>query len=139
MLANTTISEIRNEVKGVPDDQTDASNDERDYIRRITVEGVSVSLVTKSYEWQEPLFRDALIVVSKVDSDAGPPVYSVWRYWQNIYTNWIESELLFATLNGPYDDIFVFDKYAVVVKDEATINAIYFDLYRGKLVPNYLE
>ena len=61
------------------------------------------------------------------------------RYWQNIYTNWIESEYLFDIMNGPYDDVFVFDKYALVIKDGNKVNAVYFDQYRGKLVPGNLE
>jgi hypothetical protein len=57
------------------------------------------------------------------------------RYWQNSFTNWIESEHLFDSIDGPYDDIFVFDNYAVVVKNNNEINAIYFDGYRGDVVP----
>ena len=62
--------------------------------------------------------------------------YSVMRFWQNSFTLWIESEHLFDIQNGPYDDIFVFDNYAVVVdKAKKIVSAVYFDQHRGDLVP----
>lgn len=61
------------------------------------------------------------------------------RYWQNVYTNWLEKEHLFDLLNGPYDDIFVFDKYAIVVKNTNLINVVYFDQFRGQVVPSNYE
>ena len=52
VLANTTISDIQNEVKGVSDELgLDIEGDELDFTRRINVEDVKVSLVTKSYEF----------------------------------------------------------------------------------------
>ena len=39
---------------------------------------------------------------------------------------------------GPYRDVFVFDDYAVVLA-ETTVNAVFFDSYRGKTVPINLE
>lgn len=48
------------------------------------------------------------------------------RYWQNIYTNWIESELIFELVNGPYDDVSIFDKYAITIKDKNKVNAVYY-------------
>ena len=54
------------------------------------------------------------------------------RYWQNVYTNWIESELIFEAINGPYSEFFVFDKYAIVVtNNKKIVNAIFFDTFRG--------
>lgn len=38
---------------------------------------------------------------------------------------------------GPYRDVFVFDDYAIVLKE--TVNAVFFDSYRGKIVPKNLE
>ena len=62
--------------------------------------------------------------------------YSVTRYWQNTFSSWIESEHLFDFSNGPYDDVFIFDKYAIVVDSEKKIvSAVYFDQYRGDVVP----
>ena len=45
MLTNTTVSEIVNEVKGIDDKENDPSDTERDYIRRIQVTDVRVSLI----------------------------------------------------------------------------------------------
>ena len=42
-------------------------------------------------------------------------------------------------MNGPYDDIFVFDNYAVVLKDKKDINAIYLSNFRGDIVPLNFE
>ena len=44
---------------------------------------------------------------------------------------------MFDILKGPYRNIYVFDDYAIVLTD--TINAVYFDQYRGKTVPLNLE
>ena len=41
--------------------------------------------------------------------------------------------------SGPYDDVFVFDDYAVVIKNRNVVNAIYFDRFRGGLVPLVFE
>lgn len=60
------------------------------------------------------------------------------RYWKNIYTHWIETEYLFDVQNGPYDDIFVFDDYAVVLKNKRVIYAVYYEQFLGKVVPGYL-
>ena len=116
-MSNTTISGIVNEIQG-QDDSVLTTDSELDYIRRIEVSSVTVTHVTRSYERSEPLYKDALIVVSKnVTTGAGSNQYSVTRYWQNIYTNWIESEHLFDVTNGPYDDFFVFDDYAITIID----------------------
>ena len=64
MMSNTTISGIVNEIKG-QDDSVVTADTETDYIRRISVSGVTVSHVTQSYEQNEPLYKDSLIVVSK--------------------------------------------------------------------------
>ena len=47
LLTNTTIAEIQNEIKG-QDDIIITGDTERDFIRRLTVSDVRVSLVTKS-------------------------------------------------------------------------------------------
>ena len=56
------------------------------------------------------------------------------KYWQNIFTNWIESEYMFDLLNGPYDDIFVFDRYAITMKNSNLINVVFFEKWIGGLV-----
>ena len=63
MMTNTTISEIQNEIKGA-DDSLVESDSEYDYIRRIDVENVKVTMVKHTNE-NEKLFKDGLIVVSK--------------------------------------------------------------------------
>ena len=66
MLTNTTIAEITNEIKADVDQPGVGQTDEtRDWIRRITVSDVRVSLVRQSYEDFEPLYRDSLIVVAR--------------------------------------------------------------------------
>ena len=76
----------------------------------MSVSNVKVTHVKRSYEYAEPLYRNALIVVSKNETaKARPSQYSVTRYWQNTYTNWIESEFLFDLPVGPYNDVFIFD------------------------------
>ena len=139
MMANTTLPEIQNEIKG-QDDTIVTEDTEKDFIRRLTFENVKVEFIKKSNEVENKLHRRGLIVVTKNETaNAGPNQLSVTRYWQNVYTNWIESEYLFDVQNGPYDDIFVFDKYAVVIKDKKLVNAVYFDKFRGGTVPFNFE
>jgi len=71
--------------------------------------------------------------------DATSETYSVTRYWQNLYTNWLEKEYLFDISGGPYGDFFLFDDYAIVLKNQNKINAIYYKNYKGKAVPSNLE
>mgnify|MGYP006889601728 CR=1 FL=1 len=61
------------------------------------------------------------------------------RYWQNVMTSWVESEHLFDIVGGPYDDFFVFDEYAVVLKDQKIINVIFFDQFRGQVLASNYE
>ena len=49
MMANTTLAEIVNEVKGA-DDKIVPSDPEQDFIRRISVTNVNVAFVKKSNE-----------------------------------------------------------------------------------------
>ena len=138
-MSNTTISGIVNEIKG-QDDSVVTTDSEQDYIRRIAVSSVTVTHVQRSYERNEPLYKDALIVVSKNDTTgAGANQYSVTRYWQNIFTNWIESEHLFDVTDGPYDDFFVFDDYAITIKDQNKLNAVFYTDYVGNVVNSNLE
>ena len=60
------------------------------------------------------------------------------RYWKNTYSHWIESDYLFDLQDGPYDDIFVFDDYALALKNSRLIYAVFFDEVRNKVVPGYL-
>ena len=46
---------------------------------------------------------------------------------------------MFDLLQGPYSDIFVFDRHAITIKDSNVINAVFFDKYRGETVPANLE
>ena len=135
MMANTTISEIINEAIGRPDDLFPGDKD-IDATRRISVDNVRVSFVKRTNE-QERFYKDSVIVVYKNETEnAYDNQYSVMRFWQNSFTLWIESEHLFDIQNGPYDDIFVFDNYAVVVdKAKKIVSAVYFDQHRGDLVP----
>ena len=63
MMANTTISEIVNEIKGAEDAivPTDAT---KDYIRKIEVTDVKVAFVKLSNERSDPLYKTSVIVVS---------------------------------------------------------------------------
>lgn len=137
MLANTTIFNITNEIQGAPDSEDDS---DLDYIRRISVSNVKVEFVKASNERENKLYKNSLIVVSKNEtSGAGANQLTVTRYWQNVFTNWIESEHLFDLQGGPYDDIFVFDHYAIVLKNKNLINAVYFEKFRGNVVPFNFE
>ena len=138
MIANTTISAIQNEIMGLDDKIFNYV--QTDYIRRISVSNVTVTHVTHSYEYAEPLFHNALIVVSKNEtSGAGNSQYSVTRYWQSTYKNWIESEYLFDLPIGPYNDVFIFDKYAIVMLNNNLIDIVYYDQFKGREVPERLE
>ena len=139
MMANTTFTNIVNEIKGAQDSVVtdDAS---KDYIRRIEVTNVKVAFVKFSNERADPLYETSVIVVSLNEaSDAVSGQYTVTRYWQNIYTNWIESELIFELVKGPYDDVFVFDKYAITIKDKNKVNAVYYDNFKGVAVNDNYE
>ena len=138
-MANTTIPDIQNEIKG-SDDTIVTTDTEQDYIRRLTFTDVKVEFIKKSNEVKNKLHRRGLIVVTRNETaNAGPNQLTVTRYWQNVYTNWIESEFLFDVQGGPYDDIFVFDHFAVVIKNKNIINAVYYDKFRGKVVPFNFE
>jgi len=101
---------------------------------------VKVEFIKKSNERENKLYQNSLIVVSKNEtSGAGANQLTVTRYWQNIYTNWIESEHIFDLQGGPYDDIYVFDHYAIVLKNKNLINAVYFEKFRGNVVPFNFE
>ena len=88
LLANTTLSDIENEV----------NEDGELEVRRLSLKDVKVSLVKPSLE---SLYPDSLIVLSKkVDSDGGSSdhqLYSVTRYWKDVHNtpNWIQSEHMF--------------------------------------------
>ena len=139
MMANTTLSDITNEIKG-SDDTVVTTDSEKDYIRHISMSAVQVAAVKMSNEVSDPLYKNSMIVMIKNETaGATANQYSVIRYWQNIYTNWIEKQHLFDIKDGPYDDIFVFDKYAVVMKNKNVISAVYYNDFRGNIVPvNYV-
>ena len=101
---------------------------------------VEVAFVKFSNERADPVYSTSVIVVSKSQtSGALSTQYSVTRYWQNLFTNWIESELIFEAVNGPYDEFFVFDKYAITVKDKNKVNAIYYENFKGAAVNSNYE
>ena len=138
-MQNSTISEIVNEIKG-QDDTIIITDTELDFTRRVLVEDIKVVFVKKTNELDNIDERDGLIVVAKNEtSGAGSNQYSVTRYWQNFQTNWIETEYLFDLVNGPYDDIFVFDNYAIVIKDQKEVKAVFFDKFRQNTVPFNFE
>ena len=98
-------------------------------------------LVKKS---NEALFPNALIILTKTKDENRNEVYRVTRYWQEQHqtsVNWIQTEHMFDLLLGPYQDIFVFDKYAIVLKNESKIiSTVYFDQFRyggKKALPQY--
>ena len=82
MMANTTISEIINEIKGA-EDAVVASDKQKDYIRRISVTNTKVAFVKKSNELvNSGLYASALLVVAKnLTTGAGANQYSVTRFW----------------------------------------------------------
>ena len=109
---------------------------QKDSIRRISVENVKVVFVKRSNEFEQ-LFRDSIIVIAKNETDkAFDAQYSVTRYWKNTFSGNLEGKHLFDLSNGPYDDVFVFDFYAIVVdSSKQVVSAVYFDQYRGDVVP----
>ena len=66
--------------------------------------------------------------------------HSVWRYWQNPKTKWIEKEYLFDTNAAHrvwYDQVDIFDDWAIATKGK-TFYVLFFDDFRGKEMPqNY--
>lgn len=97
-------------------------------------------MIKQTNEISDPNYKDALIVVTKnTTTGANDNQFTVTRYWQNIFSNSIKSEHLFDLVSGPYDNIFVFDDYAIVLKDKKEIKAVFYDKYRGDLVPANLE
>lgn len=64
MMANTTLTEIVNEVQGA-DDTIVTTDSELDFTRRLSFTNVDVSFVKRSYEVAEPMYRDSIIVVNK--------------------------------------------------------------------------
>ena len=102
---------------------------------------MTVLMVKRS---NEALFPGALIVMTKEKVENGIQVYRVTRYWQEIYktsVNWIQTEHMFDLLMGPYEDLFVFDKYSIVLKEGGKIiSTVYFDQFKygGKqALPQY--
>ena len=82
------------------------------------------------------MYQGAFVVVTSKGGSIGQ--YTVTRYWKNRFTNWVESEHLFDILGGPYSNLFLFDGYAIAVKDDQVVQAIWFDQFRGKPVPQGL-
>jgi len=81
MMANTTISEITNEIQGLDDSEYTADTD-LDYTRRVTVTNVIVTFVKASNEVSDPLYKNSLIVVSKNETSAASAnQYTFTRYW----------------------------------------------------------
>ena len=42
-------------------------------------------------------------------------------------------------MNGPYDDVFIFDKYAITIKDKNKVNAVYYQQFKGTVVSDNYE
>ena len=64
MMANTTVPNIQNTIKGA-DDSVVTTDTELDYTRRIRVTDVRVVMVKKSLEKDNKLYQDSLIVVTR--------------------------------------------------------------------------
>ena len=98
MLVNTTLVNIENEINGA-EDSLNERFDRRDYIRLIDVENVDVISVRKSYEQNVDKYVNSIIVILVNETESNPSMdewqYSVWRYWQDPSSNWIEYELMF--------------------------------------------
>ena len=66
MLRNTTYSEIKNDIRGKGDWLLEEGEDDSlDYTRKIELNNVNVIMVRRSYEFFEPMYRNALIVVTQ--------------------------------------------------------------------------
>ena len=63
-MANTTLSEIKNEIKG-SDDTVVTTDTEKDYIRHISMSAVQVAAVKMSNEVSDPLYINSMIVMIK--------------------------------------------------------------------------
>lgn len=61
------------------------------------------------------------------------------RYWRDRFSETLESEYLFDLQDGPYSDIFVFDRYGIAIKGGNVVKAIYFNQFRGEVVPVLAE
>ena len=59
---------------------------------------------------------------------------SVRRFSRDKFSKSLKSEYLFDVLGGPYNDFFLFDNYAIAIKDKNVVKAIYFDQFRGGIV-----
>ena len=47
--------------------------------------------------------------------------------------------MIFELPNGPYDDVFIFDEYAITIKDKNKVNAVYYNLFKGTVVNDNYE
>ena len=80
MMANSTVSDIVNEIKGA-EDAIVSSDKTKDYIRRIDVSNVKVAFVKLSNERSDALYKTSVIVVSENEESSSSGVYTVTRYW----------------------------------------------------------
>lgn len=95
-------------------------------------------------------FVDSVIVIfvnetqsntTESDDDDKEWQHSVWRYWQDPESNWIDSEYLFDTQKEDrvfYEEVDVFDSWAIGYK-ENVFTVIFFKNYIGDLVPTNFE
>lgn len=62
----------------------------------MTVTDANVAFVKRSGEVDSVLFANSVIVVRQnTSADARAGQYTVTRYWQNVFSGWIESEHMF--------------------------------------------
>ena len=84
---------------------------------KLKEKGVNVIIVKES---NEARFPGALIVLTK-DSKNGNEVYRATRYWSEVDTQTgqkrIQTEHVIDQMEGPFEDLFVFDGYAVMLKE----------------------
>ena len=135
LLTNSTISEIKNEIRG-DDDEENEYDDEIDYVRTLSKTGLSNIVLAKKSNELAPEYKDSIIVVFKNDTRAEEDdktyeeneVYSVVRYYKKAVNGKIEEEHAFDfKTDSTVDDFYLFDDYALFLTEEGlNFKAIWF-------------
>ena len=129
MLTNTTIAEIKNEVRG-EDDEEDQYDDEVDYVRTLQRTGLSTIVMAKKSNELAPEYKDSIIVIFKNDTQAEEDgvsddenfVYSVVRYVKKAVNGKVEEIHAFDfETESTIDDFYLFDDYALYLTDEGLV------------------
>ena len=117
-------------------DELNERFDEPDHIRKI-VKTDEVFSVRKSLERATPGHSDALIVIIRNSTETDQ--LSVWRYWWRAGENdgWIQSEYLFDFEDKSWEQVDIFDDYAMAYKDqEFWVLLFKEDEAKGTLLPD---